>query len=121
MNPIIIIIIIIINLLSTTEFDVSPGLLFQNNLDWYRQAVACTGLRRGRGRGEMGGGNHDSPSLGVSRFTILSRCFVMLFFLFCKLFEQYSQTNFSIIKTKPFKVTKYNKIKKVWQILGQSG
>lgn len=35
MNPII---IIIINLLSTTEFDVSPGHLFQNNLDWYRQA-----------------------------------------------------------------------------------
>ncbi len=50
---------------------------------------------------------------GGSRFTILSRFFVMLVFLFCKLFEHYSQTNFPIIKTKPFKVTKY---KKVWQI-----
>ncbi len=47
---------------------------------------------------------------------------VMLFFLFCKLFEQYSQTNFSIIKTKPFKVTKYKqKIKKYGRYLGQSG
>ncbi len=38
----------------------------------------------------------------------------MLVFLFCKLFEHYSQTNFSIIKTKILKVTKY---KKVWQII----
>ncbi len=53
------------------------------------------------------------PRLGVSLFTILSRFFVMLVFLFCKLFEQYSQTNFPIIKTKLFKVTKYLK---VWQI-----
>ncbi len=37
----------------------------------------------------------------------------MLVLLFCKLFEHYGQTNFPIIKTKPFKVTKY---KKVWQI-----
>ncbi len=37
--------------------------------------------------------------------------FVMMVFLFCKLFEHYSQTNFHIIKTKPFKVTKY---KQVW-------
>ncbi len=37
----------------------------------------------------------------------------MLVFLFCKLFEHYSQTNFPIIKTKPFKVTKY---KKEWWI-----
>ncbi len=51
------------------------------------------------------GGNHDS------RFyhDFLS----WFFYLFCKLFEHYSQTNFPIIKTKPFKVTKY---KKVWQI-----
>ncbi len=34
---------------------------------------------------------------------------VMLVFLFCKLFGHYSQTNFLIIKTKPFKVTKYFK------------
>ncbi len=33
----------------------------------------------------------------------------MLVFLFCKLFEHNSQTNFPIIKTKPFKVTKYKK------------
>ncbi len=58
-----------------------------------------------------GGGGGVLPRLGVSRFTILSRFFVML--VFCKLFEQYSQTNFPIIKTKPFKETKY---KKVWQI-----
>ncbi len=32
-----------------------------------------------------------SPRLGVSRFTILSRFFVMLVFQFCKLFEHYSQ------------------------------
>ncbi len=41
----------------------------------------------------------------ISRFTILSRFFVMLVLLFCKLSEYYSQTNFPIIKTKPFKVT----------------
>ncbi len=35
---------------------------------------------------------------------ILSRFFVMLVLLFCKLSKQYSQTNFPIIK--PFKVTK---------------
>ncbi len=51
--------------------------------------------------------------LEISRFTILSRFFVMLVFLFCKLFEHYRQTNFLIIKTKPFKVTQY---KKVWRI-----
>ncbi len=62
------------------------------------------------------------PRLGVSRFMILSRFFVMLVFLFCKLFEQYSQTYFSIIKTKPFKVTKYKqKFKKYGRYLGQSG
>ncbi len=53
------------------------------------------------------------PRLGVSRFTFLSRFFVMLVFLFCKLFEHYSQTNFHIIKTKPFKVAQYEK---VWRI-----
>ncbi len=36
--------------------------------------------------------------LEISRFTILSRFFVMLVLLFCKLSEQYSQTNFPIIK-----------------------
>ncbi len=51
--------------------------------------------------------------LEISRFTVLSRFFVMLVLLLCKLSEHYSQTNFPIIKTKPFKVTKY---KKVWQI-----
>ncbi len=47
--------------------------------------------------------------LEISRFTVSSRFFVML----CKLSEQYSQTNFTIIK--PFKVTKKKK-KKEWQI-----
>ncbi len=37
----------------------------------------------------------------------------MLVLLFCKFSEHYSQINFPIIKTKPFKVTKY---KKEWQI-----
>ncbi len=36
-----------------------------------------------------------------------SRFFFMLVLLFSKLSEHYSQTNVSIIKTKPFKVTKY--------------
>ncbi len=53
-----------------------------------------------------------SPSARVSRF------FVMLVFLFCKLFEHYSQINFPIIKTKPFQITK---IKKDGRYLGQSG
>ncbi len=67
-------------------------------------AVAFTGLHRGRGemalrgdnlgpRGERVGGV-GPPWLVVSRFTILSQFFVMLVFLFCKLFEHYSQTNF---------------------------
>ncbi len=51
--------------------------------------------------------------LGVSRF------FVMLVFLFCKLFENYSQTNFPVIKTKPFKVTLL--FKKYGGYLGLSG
>jgi len=42
-------------------------------------------------------------------FTILSWFFFMLVLLFCKLFEHYSQTNFPIIKTKPFKVTTFKK------------
>ncbi len=53
--------------------------------------------------------------LEISRFTILSRFFVMLVFLFCKLFEHYSQTNFLIIKTKPFKVTKYKKVRRIFR------
>ncbi len=50
--------------------------------------------------------------LEISCFTILS-ILIVLVFLFCKLFEHYSQTNFPIIKTKTFKVTKY---KKGWSI-----
>ncbi len=38
---------------------------------------------------------------------------------FTILFEQYGQTNFPIIKTKPFKVTEYKK--KNGGYLGQSG
>ncbi len=53
--------------------------------------------------------------LEISRFTILSRFFVMLVFLFCKLFEHYRQTNFLIIKTKPFKVTKYKKVRRIFR------
>ncbi len=65
---------------------------------------------------ELGGRNRGPgvcdvvpPLLGVShsRVTILARFFVMLVFLFCKLFEHYSQFEPSIIKTKHFKVTKY--------------
>ncbi len=52
-----------------------------------------------------------------TQFMILSRFFVMLVLLFGKLSEQYSQTNFPIIKTKPFKVTK----NKNGGYLGQSG
>ncbi len=64
------------------------------------------------------GGGVVLPRLGVSRFTILSQFFVMLVFLFSKLFEQYSQTNLPVIKTSPFKVTEY---KKYGRYLGQSG
>ncbi len=65
------------------------------------------------GRGGQYGKNIISRFfLEKSRFTILSRFFVMLILLFCKLSEQYSQTKFPIIK--PFKVTK--KKKKEWQI-----
>ncbi len=54
------------------------------------------------------------PRLGVWRFTVVVFLFfVMLVFLFCKLFDHYSQTNCPIIKTTPFKVTQY---KKVWRI-----
>ncbi len=52
--------------------------------------------------------------------TILSRFFVMLVLLFCKLSEQYSQTNFPIIKTKTYKVNKY-KIKKMADIYAKVG
>ncbi len=57
-----------------------------------------------RAQSQTGGGPR-SPS--ARSITILSRFFVMLVFLFCKLFEHYSQTNFHIIKTKSFKVTQY--------------
>ncbi len=50
--------------------------------------------------------------LEISRFTVLSRFFVMLVLLFCKLSEQYSQTNFPIIK--PFKVTKKKIFRPKW-------
>ncbi len=63
------------------------------------------------------GGGVVLPRLGVSRFTILSLFFVMLFSI-SKLFEQYSQTNLPVIKTTPFKVTEH---KKYGRYLGQSG
>ncbi len=66
-----------------------------------------------RGPGGGGGGDVVPPRLGVSRFEILTRFFVMLVFLFCKFFEHYSQTNLTIIKPKPFMVTK---IKQGWKI-----
>ncbi len=53
--------------------------------------------------------------LEISRFTILSRFFVMLVLLFCKLSEEYSQTNFPIIK--PFKVTKKKKERQIFIII----
>ncbi len=49
------------------------------------------------------GKKYDITIFG-GNFMILSRFCVMLVLLFCKLFEQYRQTNFPIIK--PFKVTK---------------
>ncbi len=68
-----------------------------------------TGIRGGRYRKNI----ISHIFFYTSRFLILSQFFVMLVFLFWKLFEQYSQTNFPIIKTKPFKVKKY---KKEWWI-----
>ncbi len=58
-------------------------------------------------------GSPGSLWLGVSRFTVLSR-----------FFEHYSQTNFPIIKTKPYKVAKYIYIYiyiKYGRYLGKSG
>ncbi len=66
-------------------------------------AVACTGLG-GAGAKWHYEGTIADPGGGM-------------FFLFCKLFEQYSQTNFSIITTKPFKA----KYKKYGRYLGKSG
>ncbi len=76
---------------------------------------------RGHNRGPGGGGGCVvPPRLGVSRFTVLSRFFVMLGFVFCKLFEHYSKTHFPIIKTKPFKVTKYlNSIADIYAKVGE--
>ncbi len=65
------------------------------------------------GVGDMAKISYHNFLFEISRFMILSQFFVMLVFLFCKLFEHYSQTNFPIIKTKPFKVTQY---KKEWWI-----
>ncbi len=90
--------------------------------------LGCSGRRGGEWNGDRraqswtgGGGGLGlcdvaPPRLGVSRFTILSRFFVMLVFLFCKLFARtanLSHNNSPIIKTKHFMVTKY---KKLWQI-----
>ncbi len=50
--------------------------------------------RGGHYRGPGGGGlvgDVVPPRLGVSRFTILSRFFVILVFQFCKLFEHHSK------------------------------
>ncbi len=58
------------------------------------------------GVGDMEKISYHNFFLEISRFTVLSRFFVMLVLLFCKLSEHYSQPNFPIIKTKPFKVTK---------------
>ncbi len=68
-------------------------------------SVACTGLPEGQGEMALRGHN---LARGITIHD-LSHFFVMLVFLFCKLFEHYSQTNVPIIKTKPFKITKYKK------------
>ncbi len=47
---------------------------------------------------KVGVGDMEQCFFEISRFTILSRFFVMLVLLCCKLSEQYSQTNFPIIK-----------------------
>ncbi len=65
------------------------------------------------GVGDMAKISYHNFILEISRFMIVSRFFVMLVLLFCKLPEHYSQTNFPIIKKKPFKVTEY---KKEWWI-----
>ncbi len=59
-----------------------------------------------RDESEVGVGDMEK----IYHIFFLSRFFVMLVLLFCKLSEQYSQTNFSIIK--PFKVTKKQSKKK---------
>ncbi len=56
------------------------------------------------GVGDMGKKLYHNLFFFISRFMILSRFFVVLVLLFCKLSEQYSQTNSLIIK--PFNVTK---------------
>ncbi len=111
--------VFLINCLINSDTDVLLQLLSQLQLltggqDYQHRPLegqVRNGVTRAQSR-NLGG--VVPPRLGVSLFTILSRFFVMLVFLFCKLFEHYSQTNFPIIKTKDlFKVTKYLK---VWQI-----
>ncbi len=64
---------------------------------WRAQASGGAGAKC-----RYGGGGGVPPQLGVYHdfITIL----FMLVFLFCKLFERYSQTNFPIIKTKLNKI-----------------
>ncbi len=87
---------------------------------WRAQASGGAGAKwhyEGTIADREGGGGGVSSARGITIHD-----FITLVFLFCKLFEHYSQTNFSIIKTKPFKVTKYKqKLKKYGRYLGQSG
>ncbi len=66
----------------------------------YEGTIADSG-RRGRGC--------CSPSARGTTIHDFIRIFCHVVFLFCKLFEQYSQTNVPITKTKTFKVTTYLK------------
>ncbi len=63
---------------------------------------------------KVGVGDMEQCFFEISRFTILSRFFVMLVLLCCKLSERYSQTNFSIIKA--FQGNKKRREKKEWQV-----
>ncbi len=58
---------------------------------------------------DLGEGVCCSPSARGIMIHDLITILCRVGFLFCKLSEQYSQTNFPVIKTKPFKVTKYLK------------
>ncbi len=69
-------------------------LCFVDGLGWMMGLVPL-GYRAGRC-----GKNIISFFFFISRFTILSQFFIKLVLLYCKLFEDYSQTNFPIIKTK---------------------
>uniref|UniRef100_A0A672P2K9 Uncharacterized protein n=1 Tax=Sinocyclocheilus grahami TaxID=75366 RepID=A0A672P2K9_SINGR len=96
-----------VHLLQVTELDLGHDIHSYYELCCYIEKKDLCSIGRG---GRYGKNIISQFFSGRSRFTILSRFFVMLVLLFCKLSEHYSQTNFPILKRKPYKVTKYKRM-----------